>query len=414
MAFDSTMVQCPVMVNVDAANPSGGTQLNQVIVPNVATPAGQQGVNSLTLNTGGSGYNNTPVTVNFTGGGSGATANAFVGFPIASVNVTQPGVYQTKPTIGATGGTGAAFTLTMQAVGAVMVGPGTGYIAGNGLGVLGGSATQGAQLIVSHTTVVSLTVAGGTGYQVGDSIKLAGGTAVYPCIITVTSIGSGGSITGFQLTNGGTYIVEAFTFTQGSTSGAGSGATFTSVSYGVLDVTIYAPSPGSYTILPTNPVSVNGGSGTGATFNVDWGLLGIGVSGGGSGYDSNSTITVTGGSGVGGLATINLAATGSIKGLELVSPGVYTSTPTVSFSQTGFSGTAATATATIGSTGTNVTVPIALKLPSTNYTVKASANQPCTTSYTNKTTSGFTLVLTPPSGTAISAGTADVIIDFTQ
>ena len=68
---------------------------------------------------------------------------------------------------------------------------------------------------------------GGSNYAVGNTITLAGGTFSTAAVLTVTSV-SGGAVTGVQVQNAGAYTVEpAATFTQGSTSGSGSGATFT-------------------------------------------------------------------------------------------------------------------------------------------------------------------------------------------
>jgi hypothetical protein len=44
------------------------------------------------------------------------------------------------------------------------------------------------------------------------------------------------------------------------------------------------------------------------------------------------------------------------------------------------------------------------------YCVIASPSQACMASITTKTTSGFTLTLTPPSGVTLAAGTFDVLV----
>jgi cytoskeletal protein RodZ len=64
-----------------------------------------------------------------------------------------------------------------------------------------------------------------------------------------------------------------------------------------------------------------------------------------------------------------------------------------------------------GSAGAAVTVPFTgLHLPA-NYSVQAEASQACWLSVTNKTQTGFNVVLTPTSGTAtIAAGTIDVTV----
>lgn len=69
--------------------------------------------------------------------------------------------------------------------------------------------------------------AGGTGYNVGDTITLAGGTFTTAAIGTVQAVSSG-AVTQFQINNTlGVYSIEPATvFTQGSTSGGGTGAQF--------------------------------------------------------------------------------------------------------------------------------------------------------------------------------------------
>ena len=69
-------------------------------------------------------------------------------------------------------------------------------------------------------------VSGGTGYSVGDLLTVEGGTASFPCVIRVTSVNAG--------------VITA----------------------------ALARTPGVYSANPANPVSVTGGGGTGATFNL--------------------------------------------------------------------------------------------------------------------------------------------------
>ena len=75
---------------------------------------------------------------------------------------------------------------------------------------------------------VSATVAaGGTGYAVGNTLTVVGGLGQLDTELTVSTIGGGGVITGITISNAG-----------------------------------------QYTEIPTNPVSVTGGAGSAATFNL--------------------------------------------------------------------------------------------------------------------------------------------------
>lgn len=75
----------------------------------------------------------------------------------------------------------------------------------------------------------------GTGYAVGDTLYLTDGSPTLPAIITVGTIGAGGSITGIFLTSGGSYpgppssalVTTGPSGTVTSTTGSGTGATFT-------------------------------------------------------------------------------------------------------------------------------------------------------------------------------------------
>jgi hypothetical protein len=62
---------------------------------------------------------------------------------------------------------------------------------------------------------------------------------------------------------------------------------------------------------------------------------------------------------------------------------------------------------------TAVAVPVAAGLPSSNYFVDVEVSQACTAHVTNKTATGFNVVLTPNPATAtLGAGTFNVNITF--
>lgn len=75
--------------------------------------------------------------------------------------------------------------------------------------------------------VTAAVVAGGTGYAVGNTLTVVGGLGQLDTELTVTTIGGGGVITGVSISNAGQYAE-----------------------------------------IPTNPVSVTGGAGSAATFNL--------------------------------------------------------------------------------------------------------------------------------------------------
>jgi hypothetical protein len=144
--------------------------------------------------------------------------------------------------------------------------------------------TAGGVQATGTAAMAQLTMAvagGGTGYTVNDVLTFVGGTGT-AMIVTVTTVSSG-VITGFTVTNGGTY-----------------------------------------TVLPTNPISVTGGTGSGATFNVTaWQvrLTAFTITAAGSGYVEQPTITFSSGS------AAAYATVGSIPTLKTVGSAISFATP---------------------------------------------------------------------------------------
>lgn len=122
----------------------------------------------------------------------------------------------------------------------------------------GVQATADARMGLWGSPIVS----GGTGYTVND-------------VLTVT---------------GGTFL-----------GGTAQQLRVTAVSGGVITAVTAVNFP-TYTVLPTNPVSVTGGTGTGATFNLTWSVYSFNITNAGSGYTSQPTVTFSGGGGSGASA----------------------------------------------------------------------------------------------------------------
>jgi hypothetical protein len=130
---------------------------------------------------------------------------------------------------------------------------------------------QAAVTIVMFSGQVGVTVAsGGTGYTVGDTLTVIGGTFTTQATYTVATV-SGGVV-----------------LTVTRTAGAG------------------------YSVLPTNPVSTTGGTGTGATLNLTWTVGNPIISNAGSGYVEQPTITFSGGGGGSGAAAYASVGAGTV------------------------------------------------------------------------------------------------------
>lgn len=137
------------------------------------------------------------------------------------------------------------------------------------------------------TTVGGIVVVNaGVNYAVNDIISIAGGIGV-PAQLIVTAIGAGGSITGISSFIGG-----------------------------------------SYSTTPANPVSQNttSGSGSGATFTLSYlsTVSAAAIAGGGVGYAVGDSITLTGGStNRAAQLTVASVAAGVITGVSILLGGVY-------------------------------------------------------------------------------------------
>jgi hypothetical protein len=120
--------------------------------------------------------------------------------------------------------------------------------------------------------------------------------------------------------NGGTgYTVgNVLTVVGGTPAGAAATLTVSSVSGGVITA-VSSTNFAQYTALPANPVSVTGGTGTGATLNLQWSVLtGAGsytITNAGSGYVEQPTVTFSGGGGSGAAAYAGVGSAPVIRSL---------------------------------------------------------------------------------------------------
>lgn len=208
----------------------------------------------------------------------------------------------------------------------------------------GGGGTGAAGTADIQCGLAGLNTAG-TGYAAGDILTVAGGTFTTAARIQVSSVSGAGAITGLNL-----YL------------------------------------PGDYTVAPSNPVSVTGGYGSGATFNLNFGVGPVTLVGIGSGYTSAPTVTVvdrsisaatpvaagtgyavgnvltlTGGTFV-TAATVTVATidgSGGVTSVTVTTGGDYSVPPTNPVSVTGGAGSGATFNITMAPTsGASVTVSL--------------------------------------------------------
>lgn len=203
---------------------------------------------------------------------------------VGSISIDRPGAFETKPTLTLSappgGGTTATATVaTMKVVrakkisGAVLVGSISGTVL-TVTSVTSGTVRMGQVLsgtgVTPGTTVANIiTGTGGVGtYTVGTSQTAAS--------TTITADGGGNQGVG--------YAVNDVLTQSGGTFSTAATYTVTAVDSEGHIVALSVTDPGDYSVLPASPVTLTGGSGTGATVTPAWGILTISITNPGTNY----------------------------------------------------------------------------------------------------------------------------------
>ena len=207
---------------------------------------------------------------------------------------------------------------------AVVAAPGTGYAVNDLLTFYGsGTYSQAAQVSVSAIQAVgTVTVsAGGSGYLLNDTLTFSGVNYTSNLVLRVNGV-SGTVITSVAITSAGQYTSTTPTnpLAPNSTSGNGVNANFT-ISWGIATVSV--TTPGDYTVNPTNPVTLSGGSGASGTVNATMAYL------------TSNTFTIDPGTGV--ATTINVPAlpNNTLSGVVAAINAAFPSGPIVASIATG-------------------------------------------------------------------------------
>lgn len=225
---------------------------------------------------------------------------------------------------------------------------GSNYFVGDEITLTGGTFTEAAVLTVAKLSTIAGqdetnfgggefigTFSGGSGYDAADTITLSDGT-----VVTVDAVATAGDVVMFTVTSAtapkSAGFGNAATLTQSSTSGSGVGFTLspqrtnqgvaTASHKQVAEVVI-----GEYTVLPANPVAQGSstGAGTGATFTLDWGVKNVTVVVPGDGYAVAPAVTFGGAGGSGTTATATVSG-GDVTGITVTAAGSgYTERATV-------------------------------------------------------------------------------------
>jgi hypothetical protein len=182
-----------------------------------------------------------------------------------------------------------------------------------GTGAIDLAAGSSGVNISNGGTVTAITTATrGSGYTAMPSVALSAPTTAGGVTATATALLNVNTIT---LVSGGTgYSVNDVLTVSGVTGGTVQ-VTVNTVTAGVIATfTVTNFGSGTVSAIPANPVSVTGGTGTGATFTVNWNCGNITVGTAGSGYVEQPTVTITGGS-VNGTAYASVGSGTIVRGI---------------------------------------------------------------------------------------------------
>jgi len=228
-------------VQGDTISLAGGTFSTRAVVT-----VGQTLLSSVAINARGQGYNGGEI---ITLSGGSAVARASVQVVTTRVVAVDP-----VPKYVGAGGTPGAAVLTGT------TGTGTKFQVNVTIGGLGNITAVG-----SIVAVGSYTANPSTGTFGASTDTMSGGGFGDPPILGLAM-----EIATISIVNPGQYLTNSATFTQFSTTGSGTGATFQTVIFGVYNATV--TTAGNYTVLPTNPVAqfATSGTGAGVTLTASW------------------------------------------------------------------------------------------------------------------------------------------------
>lgn len=211
---------------------------------------------------------------------------------ISAITVSDAGTgYTSTPNVtfsGGTAGSGATASARMKVLTAAVNAAGTGYAPGDTvtLTVTGGTVTTRPIITVATAKLVSATIAaGGSGYGNAQTFNatVVGGTQTVAAQVNVTSNAGGQITTVNSVSTAGSYTVLPTLAGAATTGGSGTGLTLNLV-FGVNTITISTAGVASVVGTAATQFATSG-SGTGLTLNtMTWGVDSVVVTAGGTGY----------------------------------------------------------------------------------------------------------------------------------
>jgi hypothetical protein len=227
--------------------------------------------------------------VNYLQANGSATGNGLQFQAIGSdTNISQ--VFQSKGTGAidlAAGSSGVNISNGGTVTAITRTNAGSGYTSVPSVAISAPTTAGGVQATATATVVINGITSipsGGTGYTVGDVLTVVGGTeTVQTTQLTVATVSAG--------------VITSVTVTRF----------------------------GTYSTAPTNPASVTGGTGSGATFNLNYAIqTTFTITNAGSGYVEQPTVSFSGGGGSGAAA---YATVGSVPIVKTIASALSFTTP---------------------------------------------------------------------------------------
>ncbi len=290
---------------------------NITIAEPLLAPTGN-GLATVPVTAGGTGYLGAPLVTVTGGGGTGATAIATVsGGVVTGITITNPGInYTSAPTIallggGGTGaGVGAATTAANVSGGMIFTGLGTTTLTGINTYTGGTTVNTGATLALG---------AGGGAGAIRGVLDISSGATVNATVVDALGFNTGTSINTVNV-NGGTFnnsvagnnaYLTNFNLTGGTISSSGGGSLNFSAGFGISSLASTTTSTVSAPIIvrDVNSLPLNVASGT-ALSGVDLNITSVI-----SGQTGDLGVTKT------GLGRLNLNGINAYTGTTVVSAG---------------------------------------------------------------------------------------------
>jgi hypothetical protein len=187
-----------------------------------------------------------------------------------------------------------------------------------GTGAIDLAAGSSGVNISNGGTVTAITrTAAGSAYTSLPSVAITAPTTAGGVQATATATMELAAVTQTVVSGGTGYTVNDTLVISGGTFGTAAQFVVSAVSGGVITAVVRGSIGVGYTALPSNPVSVTGGTGSGATFNASWAITNVfTITNAGSGYVEQPTVSFSGGGGSGAAAYATVGSQPTLKGLN--------------------------------------------------------------------------------------------------